>query len=100
MELDCVRASMSPRRLFAHLFAVGRIEQHPANLDRLGRVFCDIDTMLVAGGGYVDDDVALEASALLGGHLVFAGSSGLSEWRSNKRRKGSSVHAISLAALC
>jgi len=53
-----------------HLFAAFGIEQDPTQLNHLGRVFCDIDAVLVAGGGYVDDQIAVQVRGLgaLRGH--------------------------------
>lgn len=51
----------------SYLVAVLGVEQDPAQLDDFCRVLGHIDTMLVAGGSYVDDDVAIEATAGSGG---------------------------------
>lgn len=60
----------------AHLFAGLGIEQNPAKLNDLCRVFCDVYAVLVAGGGYVDDEVAVQVRGLgarggLRGHGVW-----------------------------
>lgn len=54
----------------AHLIQCVGVQQDPAKLNDLGRVLGHIDTMLVAGGGDVDDDVAvdLEGRVLLSSH--------------------------------
>lgn len=57
-----------------YLFAIGRVEQDPAELYDFGRVFCDIDTVLVAGGRNVDDHVPLQTGALIGGHCSWRAS--------------------------
>jgi hypothetical protein len=43
-----------------YLFEGLCIDQHPAQLDDFGRVLCDVDTMLVAGGSDVNHDIAIE----------------------------------------
>jgi hypothetical protein len=43
-----------------YLFEGLCIDQHPAQLDDFGRVLCDVDTVLVAGGGDVNHDIAIE----------------------------------------
>lgn len=54
-------------RVAAYLVAVLGVEQDPAQLNDFCRVLGHIDTVLVAGGGYVDDKVAVEATAGSGG---------------------------------
>ena len=46
------------------------VEEDPTKLNQLGRVLCNVDSMLVAGGRNVDDDVAvdLERRGLGGSH--------------------------------
>jgi len=51
-----------------YLVTISCVEQDPADLDGFGRIFGHIDTMFVAGSGYMDDDVALETGALWVGH--------------------------------
>lgn len=48
----------------SHLLAGFCIEQDPAQLNYLCRVFCNINAVLIAGCGYVDDDVAVEIGGL------------------------------------
>jgi hypothetical protein len=43
------------------------VNEYPANLNDLGGVFGDKDGVLVAGGGNVDDDVAVDAVGDEGG---------------------------------
>lgn len=47
-----------------HFLAGFCIEQNPAELNDFGRVFCDIYTVLVTGGGYVNDHIAVEVRRL------------------------------------
>lgn len=51
----------------SYLVAVLGVEQDPAQLNDFCRVLCHVDTVLVAGRGYVDDDVAIKATAGSGG---------------------------------
>lgn len=44
----------------AHIFAFLRVEQAPAQLDDFGRVFGDIDSVLVTGRRNVDDEVVVQ----------------------------------------
>lgn len=37
------------------------IKQNPANLDHLGRVLCDIDPVLIACGGHVNNHVTIHS---------------------------------------
>lgn len=57
--------------LDTHLLECVGIKQNPAKLNNLSRILCDIDTMLITGGGNVDDDVSIRAElgALLGRHF-------------------------------
>ena len=60
----------------AHLLEVMGVEQNPAKLDQLGRVLCNVDTMLITGSRNVDHDVSikLERRALGGSHSDGHGS--------------------------
>ena len=50
----------------AHLFARLCVKENPAELDDLCRVFGYVDAVLIAGRGYVDDDVSVEIGGLGG----------------------------------
>lgn len=39
---------------------VPSIDYHPANLNDLRTIFCDVDAMLVTRGGDVEDDILVE----------------------------------------
>lgn len=54
----------------SYFFAVVGIEQDPAELDDLGRVFRNIYPMLVTGGSYMDDDVSVQSIRFLGGLVL------------------------------
>ena len=47
------------------------VEQNPSELDHFGRIFGDINAMLIAGGGHMDDDIAVELGngRSSGGHI-------------------------------
>ncbi len=75
-----------------YLFEGVGIEQDPAKLNNLGGILCNIDTVLIASGSNVNDDVALHAElrALLRRHfLVSGGASGLvsKRWRLGEARE-------------
>lgn len=72
----------------AHLVKVDAVgvEQDPAELDDLGRVLGDIDTVLVASGGDVDHDISVGSER--GGLL---GSSHVSEDRRGRARNSNSA---------
>lgn len=53
---------------YTNLFEGLGIEQDPSELDYLGRVLCNIDTVLVTGGGHMDHHVAIDIK--LGSWLV------------------------------
>ena len=46
--------------MLSHLFTVLCIEQDPPNLNDLGRVLGDVNTVFVARRRYINDDVAVE----------------------------------------
>ena len=74
-----------PRAARTNLVTVLGVEQDPAQLNHLGRVLCDIDAVLVARRGYVDDDVAVESTAgrgRSGGHGAQARET--ERWREKK----------------
>jgi hypothetical protein len=48
----------------AHLFARLCVEENPTKLNDFCRVFGYVDAVLVAGRGYVDDDVSVEVGGL------------------------------------
>ena len=54
-------------RVPAYLVAVLAVKQDPAQLDDFCRILGHIDAVLVAGRGYVDDEIAVEATAGCGG---------------------------------
>lgn len=43
-----------------HLLQRLGVEKNPAELNNLGRVLCDVDSMLIAGGCDVDHDIAID----------------------------------------
>lgn len=54
------------------LFEGLSIDQHPAQLDDFGRVLCNVNAMLVAGGGDVNHDITIErglGALLRAGHV-------------------------------
>lgn len=50
--------------VWTYLFAALRIEQDPAELDDLCRIFGHIDTVLITGRGHMDDDVSVQIGLL------------------------------------
>lgn len=44
----------------AHLFESVCVQQDPAKLNDLGRVLCNVDTMFIASGSHVNNDVAVD----------------------------------------
>lgn len=47
-----------------YLIAVLCIQQNPAKLDDLSRVLGDIDSVLVTGGGYMNNDISVQVRSL------------------------------------
>ena len=50
--------------LSSHLLANIGIEQDPAKFDDFGRILCNIHSMFIAGGGHMDDNIAVEVGLL------------------------------------
>lgn len=46
--------------LESYLITSLAVEQYPTNFDDLCRILCHINAMFVAGGRYVDDNIAVE----------------------------------------
>lgn len=59
-----ISPAMVRGRAVSHFFAVLRVEQDPTKLNDFGRVLGHVDTMLITGGGYMDNYVAVDVATL------------------------------------
>lgn len=51
-----------------HFFAIARVQQNPTQLNNFSRVFCHVYSVLVACSGNMDDNISLQAGALIRRH--------------------------------
>ena len=64
-----------------YLLEILGVEQNPADFDDLGGLLCDIDTVLIAGGSDVDDNISVNGQRclLVVGHCESRSKSGSRE---------------------